>query len=114
MMHVDEWVELIDMPTTTPILTAIFGSPNYILLGAGGDIAMPGAIEYQGLHSDNTWTEPNDPTGRITTRELPGPRGHHQLPDGRSHPRERPDPADPRNAELASTDPEPCSTSRSG
>ena len=73
MMHVDEWVELIDMPTTTPILTAIFGSPNYILLGGGGDIAMPGAIEYQGLHSDNTWTEPNDPSGRITTRELPVP-----------------------------------------
>ena len=41
MMHVDEWVELIDMPTTTPILTAIFGSPNYILLGGGGDVAMP-------------------------------------------------------------------------
>ena len=31
MMHVDEWVELIDLPTTTPILTAIFGSPNYIV-----------------------------------------------------------------------------------
>ena len=73
MMHVDEWVELIDMPTTTPILTAIFGSPNYILLGGGGDVAMPGAIEYQGLHSDNAWTEPNDPTGRVTTRELPVP-----------------------------------------
>ena len=73
MMHVDEWVELIDMPTTTPILTAIFGSPNYIVLGGGGDIAMPGAIEYQGLHSDNIWTEPHDPTGRITTRDLPVP-----------------------------------------
>jgi ectoine hydroxylase-related dioxygenase (phytanoyl-CoA dioxygenase family) len=73
MMHVDEWVELIDLPTTTPILTAIFGSPNYIVLGGGGDIAMPGAIEYQGLHSDNTWAEPHDPTGRVTTRELPVP-----------------------------------------
>jgi ectoine hydroxylase-related dioxygenase (phytanoyl-CoA dioxygenase family) len=71
MLHVDEWLELIDMPTTTPILTAIFGSPNYILFGGGGDVAMPGAIEYQGLHSDNVWTELHDPTGRITTRELP-------------------------------------------
>jgi hypothetical protein len=73
MMHVDEWVELIDLPSTTPILTAIFGSPNYIVLGGGGDIAMPGAIEYQGLHSDNTWSEPHDPSGRITTRDLPVP-----------------------------------------
>ena len=73
MLHVDEWVEMIDMPTTTPILTAIFGSPNYIVIGGGGDLAMPGAIEYQGLHSDNTWAEPHDPTGRITTRDLPLP-----------------------------------------
>ncbi|MEP7047088.1 MAG: phytanoyl-CoA dioxygenase family protein [Ilumatobacteraceae bacterium] len=73
MLHVDEWVELVDMPTTTPILKAIFGSPNYILIGAGGDVAMPGAIEYQGLHSDNVWSELHDPTGRISTRELPVP-----------------------------------------
>ena len=73
MLHVDEWVELVDLPTTTPILTAIFGSPNYILIGAGGDVAMPGAIEYQGLHSDNVWSELHDPTGRVSTRELPVP-----------------------------------------
>ncbi len=73
MLHVDEWVELVDMPTTTPILKAIFGSPNYIVIGAGGDVAMPGAIEYQGLHSDNVWSELHDPTGRISTRELPVP-----------------------------------------
>ena len=73
MMHVDEWVDLIDLPTTTPILTAIFDSPNYVVIGGGGDVALPGAIEYQGLHSDNTWTEPHDPTGRITTRDLPVP-----------------------------------------
>lgn len=73
MLHVDEWAELVDMPTTTPILTAIFGSTNFILIGGGGDLAMPGAIEYQGLHSDNVWTEPYDPSGRITTRELPVP-----------------------------------------
>ena len=73
MLHVDEWVELVDMPTTTPILQAIFGSPNYILIGAGGDVAMPGAIEYQGLHSDNVWSELHDPTGRVSTRELPVP-----------------------------------------
>ena len=73
MLHVDEWVELVDLPTTTPILTEIFGSANYILIGAGGDVAMPGAIEYQGLHSDNVWSELHDPTGRVSTRELPVP-----------------------------------------
>ena len=34
---------------------------------------MPGAIEYQGLHSDNVWSEPHDPTGRVSTREMPVP-----------------------------------------
>jgi len=33
------------MPTTTRILTAIFDSPNYVVCGAGGDLALPGAIE---------------------------------------------------------------------
>ena len=73
MMHEAEWVELVDLPTTTPILSAIFGSPNFILIGGGGDVAMPGAIEYQGLHSDNVWSELHDPTGRVSTRELPVP-----------------------------------------
>ncbi|MGZ4703028.1 MAG: hypothetical protein ACXV98_17610 [Ilumatobacteraceae bacterium] len=41
MLHVDEWVELVDMPTTTPILSAIFGSPNYILIGAAALLANP-------------------------------------------------------------------------
>jgi hypothetical protein len=38
-------VRLIDLPTTTPIVTAIFGSPNYVL--GGGDMVLPGAIEYR-------------------------------------------------------------------
>jgi ectoine hydroxylase-related dioxygenase (phytanoyl-CoA dioxygenase family) len=73
MLHRSEWCELIDLPTTTPILTAIFGSANYIVGGAGGDLALPGAIEYQGLHSDNTWTELHDPHGGVTMRDLPVP-----------------------------------------
>ena len=72
-LHIREWNELIDLPATTPILTAIFGSPNYIVGGAGGDFALPGAIEYQGLHSDNMWSELPDPTGRVTMRDLPVP-----------------------------------------
>ena len=73
MLHRSEWCELIDLPATTPILTAIFGSVNYIIGGAGGDLALPGAIEYQGLHSDNTWTELHDPHGGVTMRDLPVP-----------------------------------------
>jgi hypothetical protein len=76
MFHRPEWCELIDMPTTTPILTAIFGSPDYIIYGSGGDLALPGAIEYQGLHSDNVWTELHDPTGGLTMRDVPVPVVH--------------------------------------
>ena len=73
MLHLDEWCELIDLPATTPILTEIFGSADYVVGGAGGDIAMPGAIEYQGLHSDNMWSELPDPFGNVTMRDLPVP-----------------------------------------
>lgn len=73
MLHVKEWCDLIDLETTTPILTEIFGSANYVVGGSGGDIAMPGAIEYQGLHSDNMWSEIPDPFGHINMRDLPVP-----------------------------------------
>lgn len=73
MLHVSDWCELIDLPTTTPILNKIFGSPDYVVGGAGGDIAMPGAIEYQGLHSDNMWSELPDPVGAVTMRDVPVP-----------------------------------------
>ncbi len=80
MFHRPEWCELIDMPTTTPILEAIFGSPDYIVYGAGGDLAFPGAIEYQGLHSDNVWAELHDPIGGVSMRDLPVPSVHINFP----------------------------------
>jgi hypothetical protein len=52
MMHEPEWTALIDLPTTTPILTEIFGSADYLVRGGGGDVCLPGAIEYQHLHWD--------------------------------------------------------------
>lgn len=52
MMHEPAWANLIDMPTTTPILCEIFGSSNYGVWGGGGDLSLPGAIEYQHLHTD--------------------------------------------------------------
>ena len=80
MFHSPEWCQLIDLPTTTPILSSIFGSPDYIVYGAGGDLALPGAIEYQGLHSDNVWTELHDPTGGVSMRDLPVPVIHINFP----------------------------------
>lgn len=73
MLHDAVWCEMIDLPTTTPILTAIFGSADYTVLGGGGDVALPGAIEYQGLHSDNLWQELPDPVGQVSMRDLPVP-----------------------------------------
>ncbi len=52
MLHEREWASMVDLPTTTPILAAIFGSVDYLVLGAGGDLCLPGAIEYQHLHAD--------------------------------------------------------------
>ena len=80
MFHRPEWCALIDLPTTTPILTAIFGSADYIVYGCGGDLALPGAIEYQGLHSDNVWTELHDPVGGVSVRDLPVPVIHINFP----------------------------------
>ena len=52
LMHEEAWASVIDLPTTTPILSSIFGSPNYLMWGGGGDLCLPGAIEYQHLHAD--------------------------------------------------------------
>jgi hypothetical protein len=52
LMHEPEWTAVIDLPTTTPILTEIFGTTDYYVRGGGGDVCLPGAIEYQHLHSD--------------------------------------------------------------
>ena len=52
LMHRPEWAMLLDLPTVTPILSAIFDSPEYIARGGGGDFCLPGATEYQHLHSD--------------------------------------------------------------
>src|SRR4028118_2387907 len=38
-----EWQMLIDLPTTTPILEAIWNSKDYSFIGAGGDYSIPGA-----------------------------------------------------------------------
>ena len=66
---------LVDLPTLAPIVTAIFGSPDYHLRMAGGDFCLPGAIEYQVLHTDIGDRAGGfmDPRGLLTIRDLPCP-----------------------------------------
>lgn len=52
LLHDPVWAGMVDLATTTPILTRIFGGGDYAVMGAGGDLCLPGAIEYQELHAD--------------------------------------------------------------
>jgi hypothetical protein len=56
-LHEKEWCMLIDLPTCTPIVRAIYGSENYYCWGAGGDFSLAGAVEYQPLHRDGGFYE---------------------------------------------------------
>lgn len=56
VLHEPVWVNALDLPTTTPILQGIFGTPDYLVINAGGEVSLPGAIEYQHLHPDLTKT----------------------------------------------------------
>ena len=51
LLHDPVWASMIDLATTTPLLKSLFGG-GYWVFGAGGDLCLPGAIEYQTLHSD--------------------------------------------------------------
>ena len=82
MLHRPEWQMLVDLPTVTPIIMAIFQSSDYMLRAASGDFCLPGATQYQPLHSDmrdyaDQATSPfssfHDPRGHLSTRDLPCP-----------------------------------------
>ena len=82
MLHRPEWQMLVDLPTVTPILTAIFGSADYIVRAASGDFCLPGAVEYQPLHSDmrdfvdseaTPFSSFGDRRGHLSIRDLPCP-----------------------------------------
>ena len=82
MLHRPEWQMLVDLPTITPIVTAIFGSTDYLLRACSGDFCLPGATKYQPLHSDmrdfvDRSTTPFssffDPRSHLSTRDLPCP-----------------------------------------
>lgn len=82
MLHRPEWQMLVDLPTITPIISSIFQSSDYMLRAASGDFCLPGATQYQPLHSDvrdfaDRTTSPfnsfHDPRGHLTIRDLPCP-----------------------------------------
>ncbi|WP_304186813.1 phytanoyl-CoA dioxygenase family protein [Phenylobacterium aquaticum] len=81
-LHRPEWQMLLDIPVVTEVVTAIFESSDYVLRAASGDFCLPGAVEYQPLHSDvRDWQAPattpfsafHDPRGQLTIRDLPCP-----------------------------------------
>jgi len=82
MLHRSEWQMLVDLPTVTPMVTAIFESSNYMVRAASGDFCLPGAVEYQPLHSDirdavdassTPFSAFKDPRGHLNLRDLPCP-----------------------------------------
>lgn len=81
-LHRPEWQMLLDIQTVTDTVTAIFQSSDYVLRAASGDFCLPGAVEYQALHSDvRDWHDPkttpyssfHDPRRQLTVRDLPCP-----------------------------------------
>ena len=75
VLHRAEWRMLVDLPTVTPIVTAIFGSSDYRMARAAGDFCMPGAVHYQRLHADIGDHAGGffDPRGVTSIRDLPCP-----------------------------------------
>ena len=70
LLHLEEWVMLVDLPTLTPIITA----SDYHLRRCAGDFCMPGA-DYQPLHADinDGFAQYRDPRGLVGLRDLPCP-----------------------------------------
>jgi len=81
-LHHPAWQMLLDIPEVTRLVSAMFGSPEYSLRAASGDFCLPGAVEYQPLHSDiGDWVDAtrspfsayHDPFGHSSIRDLPCP-----------------------------------------
>ena len=70
-IHLPEWYQLIDLPTILPILEQVWGSSDYICIGAGGDYSTPGA-KIQPLHSDLSDLL-NDPLSQVKIQDVPTP-----------------------------------------
>ena len=71
LLHDSVWASMVDLDITTPLLTRLFGSQDYLVLGAGGDLCLPRAVEYQHLHTD-VREDFNVPESRIRQAESMG------------------------------------------
>ena len=74
-LHRPEWQMMLEVPLVDQLVTAIFGSADYVLRAASGDFCLPGTLDYQRLHSDvRDWVSDkespfsafHDPTGEVT------------------------------------------------
>lgn len=81
-LHRPEWRMLLEIPLVLDVVTAIFESPDFVLRAASGDFCLPGAVEYQPLHSDiRSWRSAtatpfsafHDPRGQMSIFDLPCP-----------------------------------------
>jgi ectoine hydroxylase-related dioxygenase (phytanoyl-CoA dioxygenase family) len=70
-IHHPQWAMLVDLPTTLPIVEAIWNSSDFTCMGAGGDYSLPGA-QIQPLHSDMGEFF-HDPQGLVTFHDVPAP-----------------------------------------
>ena len=82
MLHHPAWQMMLANPLVDQLVSAIFGSSSYSLRAASGDFCLPGATDYQRLHSDvRDWVDDkttrfssfHDPQGHVSIRDLPAP-----------------------------------------
>ena len=81
-LHRPEWQMLLELTVVQDIVADLFGSPHFSLRAASGDFCLPGAVDYQILHSDvRDWVDDKnspfsafyDPNGHVSIRDLPCP-----------------------------------------
>ena len=81
-LHRPEWQMLLELTVVQEIVADLFGSPHFSLRAASGDFCLPGAVDYQILHSDvRDWVDDtqspfsafHDPNGHVSIRDLPCP-----------------------------------------
>ncbi len=81
-LHRPEWQMLLELQTVQQLVAILFDSPHFSLRAASGDFCLPGAVDYQPLHSDiGDWVDDkaspfsafHDPQGHVRVRDLPCP-----------------------------------------
>lgn len=81
-LHRPEWQMLLECALIQQVVGEIFESEDYVLRAASGDFCLPGAVEYQPLHSDIQDVRPggrtpfsafHDPRGKLSVFDLPCP-----------------------------------------